>query len=180
MSVCPRISMMIGGASSGKSGFAERFVIASGKPKIYVATAQAFDAEMAKKITAHRESRAADGWQTIEVKDELPTQLLTTKTEQVVLVDCLTMWLNTLFIEEHDFAAAFENLQIAIGKSPANLVFVTNEVGQGIVPESSLGRRFRDRQGELNAKIAARSDLVVQVVAGLPLVLKGNLPEWMK
>ncbi len=174
----PSSAMMIGGAASGKSAFAEQFVIAQSEHPIYLATAQAFDEEMAAKIAAHKADRAAHGWVTIEEPLDVAGRLREFGSDNVVLLDCATMWLSNRLDQTEDKRAEIDAFCDAVVESPARVTVVTNEVGQGIVPENALARSFRNLQGNLNVSLAKRCDLVVQVVAGLPNVLKGSLPEW--
>lgn len=172
----PRITLVIGGAASGKSRFAERLVTKSGLPRTYIATAQAFDAEMQCKIARHQKDRG-ENWTTIEEPLELAESLSDRPDDTITLVDCATLWLSNVVLAERDPLQECTGLLSAIEDTSTPLVIVSNEVGQGIVPETSLGRRFREAQGRLNQDIAARADLVVLVIAGLPMVLKGQLPE---
>lgn len=174
----PSRAMVIGGAASGKSAFAEAFVIAQGKPRVYLATAQAFDDEMASKISEHKAARAADGWTTLEEPLEVAERLLHMPPGETVLLDCATMWLSNQMNSSDDIRPKIDALCAAMLDSPAHITVVTNEVGQGIVPDNALARRFRNLQGNLNYSLAKNCDLVVQVVAGLPNVLKGSLPQW--
>lgn len=168
-------TFVLGGAASGKSAFAETLAERSGKPRLYLATAQAFDAEMRRKIDRHI-ARRADGWTTIEAPVDVVPALGSLSSRQVCLLDCATMWLSNLMLADRDITAAQSDLIDAIRTCAANLVIVSNEVGQGIVPENPLARQFRDAQGRLNIALAAECDVVVQVVAGLPQMLKGKLP----
>ena len=168
--------MVLGGASSGKSSYAEKLVTGLGKSRVYVATAQAFDAEMRAKIEDHKRARGPD-WRTIEAPLELPAALDTVPPDEVVLIDCLTLWLSNLILGEAPVATATDRLLAAIGTCTAPVVVVSNEVGAGIVPENALARRFRSAQGRLNQQVAAQAECVVTVMAGLPLALKGSLPE---
>lgn len=171
----PGLTLVLGGANSGKSAFAEALVTATGRPKHYVATAQAFDAEMTSKIAAHKAARGPD-WTTHEAPLEVGPALRAPKAGEIMLLDCATLWLSNQLLAEHDLAEASETLLTGISGCPCPLVVVSNEVGQGVVPEYQLGRRFRSAQGYLNQALAGRSDLCVFVLAGLPLVLKGTLP----
>ena len=170
------VILVLGGASSGKSAFAERLVDFHSRPMTYVATAQPHDEEMAVKIAAHRAARGP-GWTTVEAPLEPGDALRAIPSEGIALFDCATLWLTNHILAYGDLAAAESRLMAALDAMRAPVVIVSNEVGQGIVPETSLGRRFRSAQGGLNQRLAARADLVVLVVAGLPLVLKGTLPE---
>ncbi|RLJ59429.1 adenosylcobinamide kinase /adenosylcobinamide-phosphate guanylyltransferase [Litoreibacter meonggei] len=179
MAGLPSLTMMLGGAASGKSAFAERAIAetSSDKAKIYIATAQAFDDEMRAKISDHRQARAADGWNTVEEPLLATAALERAAKDQVILLDCATLWLTNQLLAGADLYAESDKLVRALVASPAQVVVVTNEVGQGIVPEHAMSRQFREAQGKLNQGIAREAQLVVQVIAGLPLVLKGALPE---
>lgn len=171
-----RRALVLGGARSGKSGFAERLARETGLSRVYVATAQPFDAEMAARIAQHREDRGA-GWITVEAPRDLAAALARADAaDRVVLVDCLTLWLTNVMLGEGegggDAAAAGDSLLGALPALRARVVFVSNELGMGLVPETPLGRRFRDAQGRLNQRVAAACDTVAFVAAGLPLWLK--------
>ena len=168
-------TLVLGGARSGKSRYAEGLIMALPPPWAYVATAEAGDEEMAARIEAHRARRSAD-WQTLEVPRDLGAALAVCK-KMPVLIDCLTLWLSNLMLAEADIDAEVERLEKALAAAAAPVAMVANEVGSGIVPEHPLGRRFRDLQGSLNQRIAAGADRVVLVVAGLPLALKGAVKE---
>ena len=171
----PRLSLVLGGAASGKSRFAEGLVNGSGLAPVYIATAQVWDDEMAAKVAAHKAQRGA-GWQTIEEPVEVGRALDGITAGQAVLLDCATLWLSNLILSDADIAAAESALFQSLAACPAPVVIVSNEVGQGIVPDNALARRFRNAQGALNQRIAATAGLVVLVAAGLPLLLKGELP----
>ena len=167
-----RLTLVLGGARSGKSRYAESLVTALPAPWIYVATAEARDAEMAERIAAHQARRGA-GWRTLETPRDV-VGALTAHGTTPLLVDCLTLWLANALLASADADAEIERLEAALEQASAPLVLVANEVGFGIVPDNPLGRRFRDLQGLLNQRIAARADRVVLVVAGLPLTIKGS------
>lgn len=171
----PKVTLIIGGAASGKSKFAERLTRAAGRPLVYVATSQAFDEEMQDKIAQHRAQRG-QGWETLEKPFAMPDVLGTVGPEKIVLVDCLTVWLSNFMLAKMPTEELSGLLKSAATAAKAPVVFVTNETGSGVIPESELGRKFRQAQGELNQDVAAWADLVVSVQAGLPLVLKGELP----
>lgn len=168
----PARVLVLGGAASGKSEFAEELVAGMGPERLYVASAEAGDAEMARKIARHV-ARRGPGWHVVEAPRELGAVL---DQARPVLFDCATMWLANHLFAGSDLAAARDRLLADLDACPAPVVTVSNEVGQGIVPAEAETRRFREAQGRLNIALAARADCVVQVVAGLPNVLKGTLP----
>lgn len=174
----PRLSLVIGGARSGKSGLAERLVTGSGRVRRYIATAQAWDDEMRDRIARHRTDRGA-GWTTVEAPLDLCGALALARPDEAVLVDCATLWLSNHLLAGNDLVAESSHLISALSTCAAPVVVVSNEVGWGIVPDNALARAFRDAQGRLNQQIAAGAGLVVGVMAGLPMVLKGQMPEWM-
>ena len=163
------LTLILGGARSGKSCRAEALVTALPPPWTYIATAEAFDAEMAARIAAHR-ARRAEGWRTLDAPRDLPGVLAAARGP--VLVDCLTLWLSNLMLAEADIGAGTAALEEALRARKGPVVLVSNEVGCGIVPATPLGRRFRDAQGLLNQRMAALADQVELVIAGLPLRLK--------
>ncbi len=167
--------LVLGGARSGKSAYAEKLVMESGLAAVYVATAVAGDAEMAERIAEHRARRGPD-WKTVEAPDRLEAALDAEAGEgRAVLVDCLTLWLSNLMLANADIEARTKRL-VETAKAASGLrVCVSNEVGLGVVPDNALGRRFRDAQGRLNQAVAAAADAVVFMAAGLPLTLKGNI-----
>ena len=166
-------TLVLGGARSGKSGFAERMIEESGLDAVYVATGRAFDAEMEARIGEHQRRRGA-GWRTIEEPLAL-ADVLSEETEdgRVVLVDCLTLWVTNLMMEERDVAAESERLANCLSNLSGAVVLVSNEVGSGIVPDNRMARDFRDHAGRLHQLIAAEAKEVYLVAAGLPLKLKG-------
>ena len=163
------LTLVLGGARSGKSRHAEGLIAALPPPWTYIATAQAFDAEMRERIALHRERRDKR-WLTVEEPLALPQALAAAKGP--VLVDCLTLWLTNLMLGNHDLPGAFATLETALVETEYPVVFVSNEVGLGIVPENALARAFRDEQGRLNQRMAALAGHVVFMAAGLPMVLK--------
>ncbi len=175
----PFLSLVLGGASSGKSAFAEALVMATGRPRVYIATAQAFDSEMKIKIAAHKVQRGPD-WRTVEEPLNLVAALAGVGPGEAVLIDCASLWLTNHLLAGNDLAGVSDalcaSLAASLDASAAPVVIVSNEVGQGIVPDNALSRQFRAAQGRLNQRLAAQAGLVVAVMAGLPLVLKGQLP----
>lgn len=167
-----RTVLVLGGARSGKSRYAEGLLRSSGKTPTVIATAEAGDAEMAARIAAHRASRPP-AWRTLEQPLDLAASLRATcRPDGIVLVDCVTLWLSNLFMADRAIEAAAEELLRAVAAAAGPLVLVSNEVGGGIVPASDLGRRFRDAQGRLNQQLAAACGHVILVTAGLPLQIK--------
>lgn len=172
----PKFTLVIGGARSGKSSFAEMLANATGRTRRYVATAQAWDDEMRTRIALHLDQRGP-GWITIEAPLDLVGALANAQSDDVILVDCATLWLSNQLLGDANLDAEASSLLAAIAACAAPLIIVSNEVGWSIVPDNALARRFRDAQGRLNQQMAAQADLVVAVMAGLPIVLKGQLPE---
>ncbi|PZR00446.1 MAG: bifunctional adenosylcobinamide kinase/adenosylcobinamide-phosphate guanylyltransferase [Cereibacter sphaeroides] len=168
-------SCVTGGARSGKSAFAEKLVRMTGRPLVYIATAEARDSEMRDRISQHRAMRG-DGWQTVEAPLDLAGALARVPADSAVLVDCVTLWLTNHLLAGHDLDAERGRILSALAACRAPVAVVTNEVGWGIVPENALARQFRDAQGRLNQALAAQADLAVAVIAGLPLALKGTIP----
>lgn len=165
-----RVTLVLGGARSGKSRYAEGLAQGVAGPRQYIATAEAFDAEMQARIAAHRVQRG-EGW----ITHEAPLDLLAVVNacrSGFVLIDCITVWLGNLMHHGRDWHPAVAELCAALRQSQTRLVVVSNEVGMGLVPDTALGRAFRDAQGLANQKIAEAADEVVFVVAGLPLWLK--------
>lgn len=173
--VLQKFTLVLGGASSGKSDFAESLVLKATETPVYIATAQPFDHEMTEKIVRHRTTRGPK-WHTIEAPFDPGSALDGLPHGKVALIDCATLWLTNLILAEHDLEAAEARLFEAIARCNVPVVVVSNEVGAGIVPDNALARRFRAAQGQLNRRLAERADLVVAVMAGLPLTLKGMLP----
>lgn len=178
-----RISFILGGARSGKSRFAEAQADAlaetRGLEKVYLATAEAHDDEMAARIAKHQADRALDGWRTVEEPLGLPAALMREcRPDRVVLVDCLTLWLSNLLCAERDANAAGAALLSGLANARGPVILVSNEVGLGIVPDNPLARAFRDHAGRLHQSVAAAASCVVFIAAGLPLTLKGDPADW--
>ncbi len=166
-----RVSLVLGGARSGKSRFAEGLARGFDGFKTYVATAEPFDGEMRQRIAKHREQRAGDGWETIEAPLDPASAIRAAR--GLVLLDCVTVWLGNLMHHERDIPVAVGDLSAALRESAAQIILVSNEVGLSIVPENAMARRFRDEQGIANQRLAETADAVYFVAAGLPLKLKG-------
>lgn len=178
-------TLILGGAKSGKSLFAENLAIQSQKKLTYIATAQAYDGEMEQRISSHQQRRLAQAvsWRTIEEPIALADvlrQLSSTfsiKNKQLVLIDCLTLWLSNLLLnlnkkqQQREVNAVFD----VLADYQHDVIFVSNETGLGIVPANQLSRQFIDLAGELHQRMAIQSDRVMLTVAGLPLILKGTL-----
>jgi adenosylcobinamide kinase / adenosylcobinamide-phosphate guanylyltransferase len=168
----PPVTLILGGARSGKSCYAERLVENTASRGTYCATAEAGDAEMAERIAAHR-ARRGPFWRTVEAPLVLASAIAAhAQPERPILVDCLTLWMSNLLLAGKRADEEAGALRSALRKAAGPVVLVSNEVGMGLVPETRLGRRFRDAAGSLNQEIAALADCVVFIAAGLPLVLK--------
>jgi adenosylcobinamide kinase/adenosylcobinamide-phosphate guanylyltransferase len=170
------VSLVLGGARSGKSKFGEQLVKDSGLKPIYLATARAQDREMSERIETHRQRRDDDAslnWKTVEEPLELGNALRKCAfSGRAILVDCLTLWITNLMIEGASVECESANLIQCLDGLAAPVVFVSNEVGLAIVPENAMAREFRDLAGMVHQQIAARADHVYFIAAGLPLVMK--------
>ncbi|KTT73862.1 bifunctional adenosylcobinamide kinase/adenosylcobinamide-phosphate guanylyltransferase [Sphingomonas endophytica] len=165
-----RTRLVLGGARSGKSRHAQVLAETVAGPRVFIATAQAFDAEMAERIAHHRADRGPE-WRTVEAPVALP-EAIATAGGAMVLVDCLTLWTSNLLLSDADVEAATDALVGALAGAGGRIVLVSNEVGWGIVPDNALARRFRDVAGRVNQRVAATVDRVDLVVAGLAMRLK--------
>jgi adenosylcobinamide kinase / adenosylcobinamide-phosphate guanylyltransferase len=164
--------LIIGGARSGKSALAEARALASGLKVVYVATAQALDGEMQRRIAVHRARRPPE-WGLVESPLGLADTLRRIAAPDVfVLVDCLTLWLTNLMVAGRHVEVEIERLLDALGTLPGPLVLISNEVGQGVMPANAMARTFADHAGLLHQALAARVDAVTLMVAGLPMPLK--------
>ena len=167
-----RSVLVLGGARSGKSGYALALAEATARERVYLATGSAGDEEMAARIEKHRAERG-EGWSTLEEPLALAEALAAeARAGRVLLVDCLTFWLANALFAGRDLSAETARLCAAIGALEGPAVLVSNEVGAGVVPETRLGREFRDWQGRLNQEAARACDSVVLIAAGLPMLLK--------
>jgi adenosylcobinamide kinase/adenosylcobinamide-phosphate guanylyltransferase len=165
------VTLVLGGARSGKSRFSEAIAERSARP-VYLATGRAWDSEMAARIDEHRARRGAR-WTTVEEPLDLAGALPgLTAPDAVVLVDCLTLWVTNLMMAERDIAAETRRLIGCLGNLRGSVIFVSNEVGLGIVPDNAMARAFRDHAGRLHQEIAAVADAVYFLVAGIPMTIK--------
>ena len=175
------ITLVTGGCRSGKSRYAREIAESLPGPRVFVATCPLLDDEMRTRIDRHRQEREAAGWDTIEETTDLAGTIRGAADYDVILVDCLTLWVNNLMYEageqdreltEDDMVEQANRLLEACGQRHGTVLFVTNEVGMSIVPENALARRYRDLIGRCNQTIAAHSDVVALVSCGIPLELK--------
>jgi adenosylcobinamide kinase/adenosylcobinamide-phosphate guanylyltransferase len=168
--------LVLGGARSGKSRYAQARAEATGLDRCFIATAQAFDEEMHDRIARHQQDRDAL-WHTVETPMALAQAIhIHAAPGRVLLIDCLTLWTSNLLLADRDIDAATGDLVAAIAAAPGPIILVANEVGLGIVPDNALARRFRDAAGLLNQRVAATVREVQFLAAGLPLTLKGAAP----
>ncbi|WP_313200244.1 bifunctional adenosylcobinamide kinase/adenosylcobinamide-phosphate guanylyltransferase [Rhizobium sp.] len=168
-----KTALVLGGARSGKSAFSERVAEATGLERHYIATGRAYDDEMRERISRHQEDRGPS-WVTHEEPVELSHTLgAIDRPGRVVLVDCLTLWVTNLMMEGEDIPMRCAELAAQLSSLDSRIIFVSNEVGLGIVPENRMAREFRDHAGRLHQQIAASVDEVFFVAAGLPLRMKG-------
>ncbi|MEK7374489.1 MAG: bifunctional adenosylcobinamide kinase/adenosylcobinamide-phosphate guanylyltransferase [Thermodesulfobacteriota bacterium] len=177
------IILITGGSRSGKSAYAQKMAEALPGPRAYLATSPVIDGEMAERVRKHREARLASDWETIEETVDLAGAIRRAGSCRVFLVDCLTLWVNNLLYEaekrrnvftEEAMAGRCGELIDACGAFPGTVIFVTNELGMGIIPDNEPARRFRDCAGRCNQLIAAAAVTVTLVVSGLPLFLKSG------
>lgn len=164
--------LVLGGARSGKTRFAQACAEAMPSDLVYIATAQALDPEMAQRIARHQDDRGPR-WHTVEAPLDLPDAIAAeSRADRVLLVDCLTLWASNLLFADRDATAALGALAQSVADAAGPVIFVSNEVGLGIVPDNALARRFRDMAGDINQGVARFADRVVFIAAGLPLTLK--------
>lgn len=168
------LTLVLGGTRSGKSRFAERLLSRMPGSRIYIATAQAFDAEMRVRIEKHRVRRGPN-WTTVEAPLDLVEAV--TAAQGPMLIDCLTLWISNLMLAGREIDGEVAALCSALSKKKKPVVVVSNEVGLSVVPGNAMARAFRDAQGLANQQLAAIASKVVFVAAGLPLVLKGSQPR---
>jgi adenosylcobinamide kinase/adenosylcobinamide-phosphate guanylyltransferase len=177
------IILITGGSRSGKSAFAQQLAERQAGPRLFLATCPVTDGEMADRILRHIADRQQSGWDTIEEQIDVIGQLETAIGYGVVLIDCLTLWVNNIMYEAHRSSTALDEdimteksvaLVAAARKHPAKVIFVTNEVGSGIVPDNKDARLFRDLTGRCNQQVAAAADSVYLVSCGIPMQIKGS------
>jgi adenosylcobinamide kinase/adenosylcobinamide-phosphate guanylyltransferase len=177
------ITLITGGSRSGKSAHAQKLAEALPGPRAYVATCPVIDPEMAMRVKRHRDARSASNWETIEEPVDLAGAIRRAAAYRVILVDCLTLWVNNLLYEAEGRGEVFTEEETAVccrevidvcRPFPGTIIFVTSELGMGIIPLSEPARRFRDCAGRCNQLIAAAAETVTLIVAGLPLLLKSG------
>jgi adenosylcobinamide kinase/adenosylcobinamide-phosphate guanylyltransferase len=170
--------LVLGGARSGKTGFAERLAMRAGQRPAYLATAEALDEEMRERVRSHRQQRGTS-FATIEAPLELSQALLdAAETHDAILVDCLTLWITNMIVANANVAEAVDELAATLGAlKSSRVILVSNEVGLGIVPDNAMARMFRDLAGSAHQRLAEICDDAYFIVAGLPIVLKGVPPE---
>jgi adenosylcobinamide kinase / adenosylcobinamide-phosphate guanylyltransferase len=182
-----KLVLITGGARSGKSTYAQGMAEAEAGPRLYIATAVAFDTELAARIERHRRSREDSAWTTVEEPIDLAGAIERAAEFPIVLVDCLTLWVNNLLwdassssdetgrgLSEDGVVTRCEELLAACRRHEGTVILVTNEVGLGIIPDNPTSRVYRDLLGRCNQTIAAQADTVLFMVSGLSLLLKGR------
>ncbi|MCY4005482.1 MAG: bifunctional adenosylcobinamide kinase/adenosylcobinamide-phosphate guanylyltransferase [Rhodobacteraceae bacterium] len=174
-----KLVLVLGGASCGKTALAQQMTERWGESPAYIATAEPFDPEMKEKIHRHRATRG-DNWITIEEPLKIAEILQDQGDWNAVLIDCLTMWVMNLIIADTDVTNATVNLIDAAIGCPVPVVMVSGETGMGIVPSGKLSRQFSQELGQVNQLIASQANLVILTVAGLPIALKGSIPECLQ
>lgn len=168
-----RVTFVLGGARSGKSRFAENVAFQSGLDRHYLATSQIYDDEMRERVALHREQRG-EHWTTHEEPMALVETLAGIQSDdRVILVDCLTLWVTNLMMAERDVSLESARLVDSLAAGAGHFIFVSNEVGLGIVPDNRMARQFRDHAGRLHQMLAAKANDVFFIAAGLPLKMKG-------
>ncbi len=177
-------TLITGGVRSGKSSYAEKFAKSLPGRRTYIATCPVIDEETAVRVAKHRELRAEDGWATIEEQIDLAGAVRKAMNSEVVLIECLTLWINNLMWQaeqrdghlfESDILHFCKTLLDACAEHPGNIIMVINEVGLGIIPENAVARKFCDLSGRCSQTVAAAADNVIFTSCGLPLLLKGTL-----
>ena len=169
--------LVVGGASSGKTSFSENLAVSSGRAPVYLATAEARDREMKEKIERHQSKRSSK-WRTIEASSRAGDAIGKCRGDEIVVFDCVTMWLMNELGRCGNLAESKLKLLSAFERAACPVIAVTNEIGSGIVPMESSTRLFCNEHGLLNQEIAVRSDTVLAITAGIPVVIKGVFPPW--
>lgn len=172
------LALILGGTASGKSRLAERLAEHSGQTLTYLATAVGGDSEMREKIRLHQVRRGPN-WSTIEEPIALPEIILRQATSGTILIDCLTIWVANLMAEKQCPRRTASDLMETVKSYPGSVVMVSGETGMGIIPDNALSRQFANELGQVNQLLAIHANLVLMSVAGRPLTLKGNQPEWL-
>lgn len=179
-----RVILITGGSRSGKSAYAQRLAESISEERTYIATCPVVDDEMAARIRKHQVARRNRNWRTLEETMDIAAALGRVRGSPVILVDCLTLWVNNLLYEselqekelnEEDIVGRCMNILDACDAIPGTVIFVTNEIGMGIVPDNAMSRRYRDLAGRCNQIVAGRSNAVILMVSGLPLNIKGEI-----
>ena len=166
----PAITLVLGGARSGKSLYAERCIKNISRQPVYIATAEPGDPEMIERIKLHRERRGSN-WETVEESTD-QVGVLKVHRKSAILVDCLTLWLTYLILADNDVEGSVSKLALELRQAEGSVFLVSNEVGLGIMPENALARKFCDAAGQMNQLIASEATSVVLVTAGIPQLLK--------
>jgi adenosylcobinamide kinase/adenosylcobinamide-phosphate guanylyltransferase len=165
------LTLVLGGARSGKSDHALKLAMSTPPPWVFVATAEPLDAEMQDRIRRHKEVRG-EGWVTLEAPIDLAGAMEQAPVDAPMVIDCFTLWLSNLMLRDYNIDHEFGRFDEALRARSAATIAVANEVGLGIIPETPLGRTFRDQAGILNRHLAAQAGKVILMVAGLPLMIK--------
>ncbi|MGZ6249611.1 MAG: bifunctional adenosylcobinamide kinase/adenosylcobinamide-phosphate guanylyltransferase [Syntrophales bacterium] len=178
-----KIIFITGGSRSGKSGYGQRIAESISGTRTYIATCPVIDKEMEDRIRKHKEARKLASWETLEESTDLAGALYMSRGSEVALVDCLTLWVNNLMyeaeqekrhIDEDVIGARCEDVVGVCGDLHGTVIFITNEVGMGIVPENPVSRLFRDLAGRCNQIMASHADTCIFMVSGIPLYIKGE------
>jgi adenosylcobinamide kinase/adenosylcobinamide-phosphate guanylyltransferase len=178
-----KIILVTGGCRSGKSSFALQFAEEAGQKRLFLATAPVLDSEMVERIARHRAERASRQWETFEEQINLVQSLRSHPSHEVILCDCLTLWVNNqmyvaekrgALLAEEAIAQTAQQLAVEARNHTGTVIFVTNEIGLGIVPGEALSRRFRDLAGRCNQVMAAAADEVYFLVSGIPMKIKSS------
>ena len=171
-----KITLILGGARSGKSAFGERLALSKNGKPIYIFTAKSFDEEMDERIRIHRDRRGKEAWKDVEANINLASAVSKwSKKENVILVDCLSLWLTNLMTHERNVDKDIQKFLSQLEKSSGEVILISSEVGLGIVPDNKMARNFRDHLGLLHQQVAAISKTVIMMVAGIPMFVKGKI-----